>query len=173
MLPRTCRYPWPVRIGARHDHCSGAAVLLVGALVAWRALRKAPPSSSAEISLRNPFELWGALTWGAVLCLVLLAAAGATRWFGDEGFLIAAGLSGLTDVDAITLAAAEQHRGLTLSADIAAVAIAIAVCANTIVKGAMAWFAGGRAFGKAIVVTFAVAIVVTVAVAIAGLLVNG
>lgn len=150
-----------------------AAVLLVAALVTWRKLRTSPPSAAANVELRNPFELWSALTWGAVLCIVLLTAKGATRFFGDEGFLVAAGVSGLTDVDAITLAAAEQTKQLTMSADIAALAIAIAVCANTIVKGSMAWFGGGRAFGKAIVLVFVLAIVATVGIAVAGLLISG
>jgi uncharacterized membrane protein (DUF4010 family) len=150
-----------------------AAVLLVAALVTWRRLRKDTTTKPAEITLRNPFELWGALTWGAVLCVVLVVAKLATRWFGDEGFLIAAAVSGLTDVDAITLAAAEQHRALSMTADIAALAIAIAVSANTIVKAAMAWFGGGRAFGKPIVLVFLLAVAVTVATAAAGLLVTG
>jgi uncharacterized membrane protein (DUF4010 family) len=150
-----------------------AAVLLVAALVTWRRLRKDTTTKPAEITLRNPFELWGALTWGAVLCVVLVVAKLATRWFGDEGFLIAAAVSGLTDVDAITLAAAEQHRALTMSADVAALAIAIAVSVNTIVKGAMAWFGGTRAFGKPIVLVFLLAVAVTVATAAAGLLVTG
>lgn len=150
-----------------------AAVLLVAALVTWRRLRTSAPSTAADIELRNPFELWSALTWGAVLCIVLLTAKGATRFFGDEGFLVAAGVSGLTDVDAITLAAAEQHKNLTMSADIAALAIAIAVCVNTIVKGSMAWFGGGRAFGRAIVLVFLLAIVATVGTAVAGLLISG
>jgi uncharacterized membrane protein (DUF4010 family) len=150
-----------------------ALVLLVAALVTWRKLRKDGATPAAEITLRNPFELWGALTWGAVLCVVLLAAKGATRWLGDEGFLLAAAASGLTDVDAITLAAAEEHRDALLSADIAALAIAIAVGVNTIVKAAMAWFGGGRAFGRAIVVVFLLAVVATVATAVGGMLING
>jgi uncharacterized membrane protein (DUF4010 family) len=147
-----------------------ALVLLVAALVTWRQLRKDPPAETdATIELRNPFQLWGALSWGAILCVVLLAAKGATRYLGQSGFLLAAGVSGLTDVDAITLAAAEQHRALSLTAEVAALAIAIAVCANTVVKGAMAWFGGGRAFGKRIVLVFLIAIVATVGTAAVGL----
>lgn len=147
-----------------------ALVLLVAALLTWRRLRKEPSAETdPTIELRNPFQVWSALSWGAILCLVLLAAKGATRYLGQSGLLLAAGVSGLTDVDAITLAAAEQHRSLALSAEVAALAIAIAVCANTIVKGAMAWFGGGRAFGKGIVLVFLIAIVATVSTAAVGL----
>ncbi len=153
---------------------AGMTVVLLGAaLVTWRRLRQEEPAAPTEIALKNPFQLWSALTWGAILCVVLLVAKLAAKWFGDEGFLIAAGVSGLTDVDAITLAAAEAHRSAVLSADIAALAIAIAVCSNTVVKGGMAWFGGGRAFGRAIVFVFLLAIAVTVTTAVAGLLVSG
>ena len=148
-----------------------AAVLLVAALVTWRRLRR-DDATAPPVELKNPFELSSALAWGAVLCGVLLAAALATRYFGDSGFLVAAGLSGLTDVDAITLAASERHHTGLMSADVAALAIAIAVCVNTVVKAGMAWFGGGRGFGRVVVLVFGLAIVLTVAAAVVGMVVR-
>lgn len=145
-----------------------AAVLLVAALITWRRVHRDHGARPPTIPLRNPFQLWSAVVWGAVLCGVLLAAKLATRWFGDEGFLIAAGVSGLTDVDAITLAAAEESRQGAMSAEIAALAITIAVCVNTVVKGAMAWFGGGRAFGRPVVAVFGAAVVLTAGAAVVG-----
>lgn len=144
-----------------------ALVLLVAAAVTWLRLRHEPAAPRGAIQLKNPFELLGALMWGAILCAVLLVAKLATRWMGDEGFLIAAALSGLTDVDAITLAAAAQARDQALSFDIAALAITIAVAMNTVVKGAMAWLGGGARFGRPVVLVFAGAIGLAVATAVA------
>jgi uncharacterized membrane protein (DUF4010 family) len=135
-----------------------ASVLLVAAGVSWWKLRREPSQPPTAIKLKNPFELWGALLWGLVLCGVLLGAKLATRWMGDEGMLVAAGLSGLTDVDAITLAAAAQARDAILTSDLAALAITIAVAVNTVVKAGMAWFGGGRRFGRPVVLVFALAI---------------
>lgn len=149
-----------------------AAVLLVAALVTWRRLARDDGHAPAAVKLKNPFQLWNALVWGAVLCGVLLASTLATRWFGDEGFLVAAGLSGITDVDAITLAAAERSREGSMAGDIAALAITIAVCVNTVVKGAMAWFGGGRGFGRTVVLVFGAAIVLTAAAAVLGMVVR-
>ena len=143
-----------------------ALVLLIAAALTWRRLRRAPSLPATRVKLKNPFELWGALLWGLVLCAVLLGAKLATGWLGDSGMLVAAGLSGLTDVDAITLAAAEQSRAGALTADLAALAITIAVGVNTVVKGAMAWFGGGRRFGRPLVLVFLLAIVLAVATAI-------
>lgn len=144
-----------------------AAVLLVASAVTWLRLRRGPTLPASAVKLKNPFELFGALMWGVVLCAVLLGAKLATRWMGDEGMLVAAGLSGLTDVDAITLAAAAQARDAVLTADLAALAITIAVAVNTIVKGGMAWFGGGRRFGRPVVAVFAAAIGLAIATALA------
>lgn len=139
-------------------------VLLGAALFAWLHLRDSK-RQAAPIKLRNPFALWEALLWGAILCAVLLVAKLAIRWFGESGLYVAAALTGLTDVDAITLAAVEEGKA-GLAAPLAALAITIAAVANTIAKGAMAYFGGGRAFGLRVVVVFALAVVATGATAV-------
>jgi uncharacterized membrane protein (DUF4010 family) len=140
-----------------------ALVLLAASAWTWRGMRHEPSLPATAIKLKNPFELWGALMWGLVLCGVLLGAKLITAWLGDNGFLIAAGLSGLTDVDAITLAAAEQHHDGLMTPELAALAITIAVGVNQVVKGGMAWFGGGRAFGRRVAAVFALAIALALA----------
>ena len=91
----------------------------------------------------------------------------AERNLGSRGLYAAAGASGLADVDAITLAIARQAKANALSAEVAAVAVAIAVMSNMMVKGGIALFAGGWRFGGAIVATFAVSGVLGLVVAFA------
>jgi uncharacterized membrane protein (DUF4010 family) len=143
-----------------------AATLLVAALITWRQLRAAHATGSTPIKLRNPFALWEAILWGGILCAVLLVARLAIDWFGESGLYVAAAISGLTDVDAITLAAAEEGKAGTLAAPWAALAITIAAVSNTIAKGTMAYFGGGRRFGRRIAVVFAIAIVLTIGTAL-------
>lgn len=143
-----------------------AVVLLLAAFVAWRHARQQPPIAPAAIALKNPFELWGALGWGAILCAVLLVAHFAMRWFGENGLYVAAAVSGVTDVDAITLAAADSGKAGAIAPAWAALAITIAAVSNTIAKGAMAYFGGGKAFGRRVVVVFAIAAVATIATAL-------
>ena len=164
-----------VELGWRVGIALAAMVLtlLVAARVTWRARRSAPPAASdkpGQVKLRNPFELWSALSWGLVLCVVLVAATLAQRYFGAQGLLIAAAISGVTDVDAITLIAAEQARQGTTALDVAALAITIAVVANTIAKGIMAYAGGGRAFGRRVVLVFGIATALTIAAGLAVLL---
>ncbi|MBK9034043.1 MAG: DUF4010 domain-containing protein [Myxococcales bacterium] len=144
-----------------------ALTLLIAALVTWRQARQQAATERAAIELKNPFELWGAIGWGAILCGVLLAAHFATEWFGHLGLYVAAAISGITDVDAITLAAADGGKAGTIAPAWAALAITIAAVSNTIAKGLMAYFGGGRGFGRRIALVFAIAVVVTVATALA------
>jgi uncharacterized membrane protein (DUF4010 family) len=139
------------------------AVLLIGAL--WRFTRAGDEASTEGLALRNPFALVPALTWGAVLCVVLLATTLAQRTFGDSGILVAAAAAGLADVDAITLAASRQSVAGALSVDTAALAITIAVASNTVVKAGIAWVAGGRRFGLAVSAWLALGLALAGAVA--------
>ncbi len=148
------------------------AALLVGALRCGLALRRAPPADvdDGALALRNPFAVVPALTWGAVLCGVLLVAHFATVYLGSRGLILAAAATGLADVDAITLAAARAVAD-GLPADLAAIAIAVAVASNTLVKGGIAMVGGGRRFGAGVATVFAIGLALGAAVAVASLLV--
>ena len=149
-----------------------AVTLLIAALVTWRQLRAEVPAGNAPIKLRNPFALWGAILWGAILCAVLAIAHFAILWFGESGLYVAAAITGLTDVDGIVLAAAQEGKAGALAAPWAALAITIAAVSNTIAKGAMAYFGGGRAFGLRVAVVFAIAIVLTIGTAVVGIVLH-
>jgi uncharacterized membrane protein (DUF4010 family) len=57
---------------------------------------------------KNPAELKSALVFGGMYAFVLLAVAFGEKRFGDAGLYIVAIISGLTDMDAITLSAAQM-----------------------------------------------------------------
>ena len=101
-----------------------------------------------EMPVKNPFHLKRAAAWGLALATVLLVSAAARAWFGDRGLMVAAGLSGLADVDPITLAVSSQVRGVGLPATTATLAIVLAIGTNTLAKSGFAWISGGRAFGQ-------------------------
>lgn len=121
-------------------------LVLLGASVWIHRLGSMEMDGSA-MPLRNPFHLKRAAAWGLLLATVLLASAAARAWFGDQGLMVAAGLSGLADVDPITLAVSSQVRDVGLPASSAVLAIILAMGSNTLAKAAFAWISGGRAFG--------------------------
>lgn len=132
-------------------------ILLVAAivlcLVQWRRTRR------ERIELpepRNPTELRAALLFGALYGLVVLAVAAARRHLGDHGVYAAAGISGLTDMDAITLSTSRLAERGGLAPGVVWRAIVIAVLANLLFKGATVWALGGSPLGRRIAVLFAI-----------------
>ncbi|MBE0643885.1 MAG: MgtC/SapB family protein [Bacteroidetes bacterium] len=103
--------------------------------------------SNTEVELQNPFELMSAIKFGLIFALIIFASKAAQIYLGDGGVYLAAGLAGLTDVDAITLSMANLSK-TTLSESTAAVAILIAVVMNTIVKASIAFSLGAAALRR-------------------------
>ncbi|MBI3370526.1 MAG: DUF4010 domain-containing protein [Betaproteobacteria bacterium] len=85
----------------------------------------------------NPFELDEAIKFGLLFGVVVLIAKAAQVYLGDAGLYLAAGIAGLTDVDAITLAMADLAKTDDSNVGTAARAIVVAVMANTLTKSGM------------------------------------
>lgn len=89
-----------------------------------------------HVKFANPFELGPAIKFGIIFSVVLLLSKVAQIYFGDAGIYIAGLVSGLADVDAITLSVTNltnQADGLNMQT--AARTIIIAGASNTLLKG--------------------------------------
>jgi len=125
------------------------AMMLAGyAAAGYWWWRSGGAAEDAEPPLTNPFELLPALRFGALLAAVTLAAHALQHWVGDAGLYGLALVSGLTDVDAITLSLA-GFAGETAGLGVAATGIVLAAMANTVFKAALVAAVGGRAMGAA------------------------
>jgi uncharacterized membrane protein (DUF4010 family) len=125
----------------------GGAVGAAGAALAMSAGigtdgEDAPP----KIALRNPFDFWMAVRFGALLALVFVLARGVQEAGGDAGVFALAAVSGVADVDAITLSMARLARE-DLAQTTAVGAILIAAAVNTLSKTVLGWVAGGPKAG--------------------------
>ena len=96
-----------------------------------------------ELVHKNPFLLSEVLRFGAILGVVMLAAGIANSLWGSGGLMAVAAISGLADVDAMTLSVANM--GPATAAGVAAVLVTIGV--NTVAKSIYAWLAGGWRIG--------------------------
>jgi uncharacterized membrane protein (DUF4010 family) len=124
---------------------AAAATMAVAALVMIRSDRGGLARDGKGFDLKNPFEPAEVLRFGALLAVVSVAAVLARRELGDPGLLGLAALSGLADVDAMTLSVArlgEVSAAATLS-------VLVAVAVNTFAKAGYAWAAGGTRIGLA------------------------
>lgn len=134
--------------------CAPALLAAVPALLfGWKAARRVPLQADAEY--RNPTGLRTALAFAGIYGAVLVLAAWAQQFVGTGGVYGLAALTGLTDVDAITLSVLRLHANEALPTQAVATAIAIAVGANLVLKCAMVFGAGGRAAGWATLRGFA------------------
>ncbi len=121
---------------------AGGLVLL--ACSAWLMLGQShsDPGHPA-LQLRNPFEITSVLKLAALIGIVMVLTKLASVTAGVKALFALAALSGIADVDAITLSMARMA-GSTITSSQAADAILIAACVNTIVKAAMATGVAGR-----------------------------
>ncbi|MBW7862613.1 MAG: DUF4010 domain-containing protein [Rhodocyclaceae bacterium] len=126
-----------------------APALAAGGLAAvwhWRQLLER--SEPVLPTTSNPAELKTALGFGALYALVLLAAAWLSDFAGSRGLYVLALVSGLTDVDAITLSSLRLFSLDRLALDVAVTAIGIAMLANLGFKLGMAAVIGGPVLAR-------------------------
>jgi uncharacterized membrane protein (DUF4010 family) len=98
----------------------------------------------------NPFDLMSAIKFGLLYAVILVVARAAQLYFGETGIYISSLLSGLADVDAITLSLAQLSNAGGLDAQVAAQAIVLAVIANTVAKGSIVLLSGARQLKRAL-----------------------
>ncbi|HSS12917.1 MAG TPA: DUF4010 domain-containing protein [Rhizomicrobium sp.] len=124
----------------------GAAslVLLIPAALAFRAAGKA---GAQGLALQDPFELPLMLRFTVLLAAIMLLS----KFFssGQSGLFALGGVSGLLDVDPITLSMA-RLAGTGISRSVAVSTILIAATANGLSKSVLALVFGGSRLGLAL-----------------------
>jgi len=112
-------------------------------LVFWRQLGDGGEAPLPEV--KNPTELRASLGFGALFAVVLFLAAWLSDAAGSRGLYALAAVSGLTDVDAITLSSLRLFGLDRLGLPQLVAAIAIAITSNMVFKFALALAVGGKA----------------------------
>jgi uncharacterized membrane protein (DUF4010 family) len=118
-------------------------VLVIG----WLLLRLTDPGRQ-DLATRNPAELSMAVAFGAMYSVVTFASAAVSENFGERMLYPVAVLSGLTDVDAITLSTAHLYRESRVSADTAWRVVVVASLANLLFKAGVVAVLGGSALRR-------------------------
>ena len=118
----------------------------VGVLYWWRRLRAQPELVVPEI--RNPTEIRTALGFGLLFGVVLLCSAWLSDVAGSRGLYAVAVVSGLTDVDAITLSTLRLYDLGKLQPLQAVSAIVLALISNIAFKLGLVFAVGGATLGR-------------------------
>ncbi len=120
--------------------------LIGGAVGYWLSRDTSTPSEEGAPSgpeIRNPINLREALFFALIYLGVRLLVGYAETRFGAEGLLIAAAISGITDVDAITISMAQLEQPV-----LAGTAIILAALTNTVVKFAFSLITGSKSLKR-------------------------
>lgn len=147
---------WPVL-------AAGAVVGTAAALYFWRAAGKSK-TSAAALEVDNPMEVKPALIFAGLLAIIAVASRFGADQFGEGALFVVGLVSGLADVDAMTLTAGRQAASGAIGALVAGGAIMAAVASNIVVKAAMSWSIGGRSVGLIVAGVFAAIIATGAAV---------
>lgn len=144
-------YLWPALLAV-----FGAS--LVPFAVLWFTGRGRSETEAPEV--RNPVQLGAALIFGAIYGIITLAMAAGEHYYGDAGTYLVSALSGLTNVDAITLSTARLVGRGDLAAESGKNVVVIAYLANLLLKAALACVVGNRRLGRIVCASFGAAFVV-------------
>lgn len=124
------------------------------AVVVHRLAARAPHPPAEE---STPSELKGAVMFGLLYIVVLYGVALAKQHFGTAGLYAVAAVSGLTDMDAITLSTAKLVNDGHVDADTGWRVILLGGIANLAFKAGLAGVLGARGFRRPALAGFAVA----------------
>lgn len=114
----------------------------------WRHFARSRPADGAAREVRNPLSLQVAIQFAVLYALIVLLVRWANDSFGGSGVYWASLLSGLTDLDAITLSLSQLARDGKITTDEAARAVLIAGGANSLLKAALAIILGAPAMRR-------------------------
>jgi len=135
-----------------------ATMLVAGASFIF-VLQPVRPQEEAAVhdpsEVKNPLRLLTAIRFGLLFALVLIVLEYAQSFLGATGVYLASFLSGLTDVNAITLSVTRLVADGELVSDVAATAVVIAALMNTVSKGAICYFSGTPELRRPVIKAFA------------------
>lgn len=119
----------------------------------WKKAKKV----KGKVELSSPFTIGPALKFGIIFAAVLALAKLANIYLSSRGVYIVSIISGIADVDAITVSLS-QLGGASIALETARNGIIIAALTNIAVKGGIAYFMGSKEFGRIIAIFYAILI---------------
>jgi len=140
--------------------------VLIGSAL-WLGFRRRDSQATLPAPT-NPTELRSALLFTLLYAGVLLGVAAAREWYGNRGLLVIAAISGLTDMDAITLSTAQLSRQGRIPVDESTRAILVASVSNLFFKAGVIGSLGDRSLLRTILPAFGAAAVTGLAWAFLG-----
>ncbi len=123
--------------------------------------RKVYTKGKSNLSISNPFELKSALQFGLLYALIVFSIKVLDFYLGNEGIYLASLISGVIDVDAITLSISRFFANGRIETDVAVKGILLAVLSNSFFKFGYIYFFGTKELAKNIFIFLLILTVIT------------
>jgi uncharacterized membrane protein (DUF4010 family) len=136
-------------------------LLVEGAAFVWWRRSQSKAGRDPNLELTNPLTLTSALQFGALYGVIIFASKALLDRASEASLNIVGAVSGINDVDAITLSTADLVENAGLNPQVGAQVVLAAVAVNTLVKAGMAVALGNRRLGRTVGATLGVAAVVS------------
>lgn len=123
----------------------GATALLLSIFFWFRGKEQNLTSySDKDLNFKSPLQLGTAIKFSLLLTSLLFVTAYVSKYYGSGGIYITSFLTGLLDVDAITVSMANLSLKGEVTEITAATAVSIALITNTVSKGFIVFFFASR-----------------------------
>lgn len=127
---------------------SGLVLGLLAAGWVWRQQHRDGNEALPMPEISNPTEIKTALTFGGFYALILVLSAWLKDIADSQGLYLLALISGLTDVDAISLSALRLFDSAQLGANQAVTTLVLALLSNLVFKTGIIMVLGGNALAR-------------------------
>jgi uncharacterized membrane protein (DUF4010 family) len=133
-------YPLALKVAPILGIMAATGLILVFILGQRTAASEGETQTDFEVS--NPLKLATAVQFGVLFAVVLIVIDFALNSLGATGVYLTSLLTGLTDVDAITLSVTRLALSSQINLQVAGIAVVAAALSNTLSKGVISYFSG-------------------------------
>jgi uncharacterized membrane protein (DUF4010 family) len=144
-----------------------AAMAVTGAAFGTYLTTREHAQDLPDLSAQNPLKLTAAVQFALFLAAVLLAGRFLADRYGDAGLMATAAISGLVDVDPITLSVGRMVGDGVVGAAVASLAVFVAAAVNQLTKLGLLWMLDSRALALKVLPAYAAMALVGVGAALA------
>lgn len=123
----------------------GLIPVIIALILIWKGINS--ETTNVPFKLSNPFEISIAVQYSLILIVLSFLIKVGDEWMGNTGVYLVSALSGLADVDAVSISLARAVNQ-TLSASVAQGGIFLAVTMNTLVKIFLTRFISGKELAR-------------------------
>ena len=137
-----------------------SVLLVLNLLTAYRVYRlQQHNGETPSLNPGNPLDIRNAVVFTLIYTGITFGMYYARQWSGQVGVYLSGAISGIADIDAITISSAKWASADTEQTGFAASVIILAILSNTVFKAVLSYIRGSEALGKSVVTGFGIILI--------------